>query len=92
MIREKKNRMTRVAGKARVAIKMGRTTESTTVVCDGSSAEAKRKVSVIARGVHPPSSTWLSTCVSSSHVNGAGAVTDIVTLVRGSGLMPVVYW
>ena len=88
MIGDKKTRMTRVAGKARVAITMGRTT----VVCDGSSAEARRKVSGIARGVPPPPSTWLSTCVSSSHVNGAGAVTDIVTLVRGSGPVAVVYW
>ena len=43
-----------------------------TEVCAGSCGEAKRKVRATARGVPPPPSTWLSTCVSSSHVNGGG--------------------
>ena len=55
-----------------------------TEVCAGSCAEAKRKVRATARGVPPPPSTWLSTCVSSSHVNGGGALTVMVTSSRAS--------
>jgi len=46
-----------------------------TVVCAGNCGEVKRNVSGIARGVPPPPSTWLRTCVSSSHLKGGGALT-----------------